>query len=367
MSTPQSIFARRVRWLALDVGVWSGLALLFALQSEAMREGGPSLTFGKLLAIQLAGWLPCALLTPAVGWLALRVPLSGLQRGRAVLVHVAGAVAFAVVGGMIMGSAEFALPFLHGEPTLAQAALDGVVRYFVWDLMVYVMIVAAFTAIASARALREREVAAAQLQAQLAEARLHVLTAQLQPHFLFNTLHAISALVHDDPKQADRLLARLSDLLRHSLRSGSRVETTLDEELAFLEKYVDIQEARFGDRLRVTFQVDQDVSEARVPQLLLQPLVENAIRHGISRRAARGCVELTARQESGRLLLTVRDDGIGLPPNGTMREGIGLSTTRARLQQLYGDDHDFAIADVPGGGAAVTLRIPFRTMVREVT
>jgi signal transduction histidine kinase len=350
----------RLRWAVIDAAIWCGIALLFTMQAIVSHQGEP-VPVGRVLMMELAGWTPCALLTPAVAWIALRYRFTGDDRVTPTLVHLGGAVTFVIVGGFMMGCFEWLLPWQRRGPMLTYAGA-AMLRYFVWDLLIYALIVTAFQAAAFSRDLREREVASAQLQAQLADARLHVLTAQLQPHFLFNTLHAISALVHDDPKQADRLLARLSDLLRHALRSGTKVETTLDEELTFLEKYVDIQEARFGDRLRVTFQVDHDVSDARVPRLLLQPLVENAIRHGIGGRSARGSVELTARQENGTLFLAVRDDGVGFPADGSFREGIGLSTTRARLRQLYGDNHDFALSNRPGGGATVTLRIPYRTI-----
>jgi LytS/YehU family sensor histidine kinase len=205
---------------------------------------------------------------------------------------------------------------------------------------------------------RQRAVAAATYARQLAEARLHVLSAQLQPHFLFNALHAISALVWEDPARADRLLARLSDMLRLTLRSGTRVETTLAEEVALLQRYAEIQEARYGDRLRVSFEVDARVRAALVPRLILQPLVENAIRHGVTRRITPGQVEVRAWEGGGRLNLTVRDDGVGL--GTTVREGVGLSITRARLRQLYGGEQRFALAPAPGGGAVCTLSIPLR-------
>jgi LytS/YehU family sensor histidine kinase len=202
------------------------------------------------------------------------------------------------------------------------------------------------------------ELNAAELRAQLTSAQLGALKMQLQPHFLFNTLHAISALVWTDPARADRLLARLSEMLRLTLRSGTRVETTLAEELTLLERYAEIQEARYGDRLRVSFDVEAGVREALVPRLILQPLVENAIRHGVTRRITPGQVEVRAWRGDGRLNLTVRDDGVGLGHG--VREGVGLSITRARLRQLYGREQRFALAPAPDGGAVCSLSIPFR-------
>ena len=186
-----------------------------------------------------------------------------------------------------------------------------------------------------------------------------MLSAQLQPHFLFNTLHAISALVWEDQARADRLLARLSEMLRMTLRSGTQVETTLAEEVALLERYAEIQETRYGDRLRVCIEIDAAVRGAMVPRLILQPLVENAIRHGITRRITPGRVGVRAWEAAGRLNLVVRDDGIGLP-RGAPREGVGLSITRARLAQLYGGAQRLELTSAPRGGTICALAIPLR-------
>jgi two-component system LytT family sensor kinase len=220
--------------------------------------------------------------------------------------------------------------------------------------------VAAAQSAAHAWESRRRAIAAATYARQLAEARLHVLSAQLQPHFLFNALHAISALIWEDPARADRLLARLSEMLRLTLRSNARVETTLTEEVALIQRYAEIQEARYGDRLRVLFDVEAAVGDALVPRLILQPLVENAIRHGITRRITPGRVEVKAWGGEGRLHLIVRDDGVGLRSDRPMREGVGLSITRARLRQLYGAEQRFALAPAPEGGAVCTLSFPLR-------
>ena len=213
-------------------------------------------------------------------------------------------------------------------------------------------------ALVYAREALETRAMSQRLQGQLAEARLHVLTAQLQPHFLFNTLNAIAALVRDDPTLAERLLARLSELLRHSLRDGTDAETTLESELSFLEKYLEVQEARFGPRLAVTFQVDPALLDAKVPRLILQPLVENAIRHGIAPRSGPGAIQVSASQDGDRVRLSVLDDGLGLA--GKLSEGIGLRSTRERLRQLYGDDQHFTLARAPHGGTSCTLSLPLR-------
>jgi LytS/YehU family sensor histidine kinase len=249
------------------------------------------------------------------------------------------------------------LPWAPDDGALA-AAGSGILRYLGPDLLIYCLVLAATEAFANAWESRRRGVAAATYARQLAEARLHVLSAQLHPHIHFNTLHAISALVHDDPARAERLLARLSEMLRLTLRSGTQVETTLDEELALLSRYAEIQEARYGDRLRVAFDVEPRVREAMVPRLILQPLVENAIRHGVTRRITPGRVEVRAWEGDGRLHLSVCDDGVGLRP--PLREGVGLGITRARLRQLYGTEQQVDLTPAPTGGAVCALSIPLR-------
>jgi LytS/YehU family sensor histidine kinase len=259
-----------------------------------------------------------------------------------------------------MGMLESALPWSRWQHGLAAAAVDGMLRYLGFDLLLYILVVLATEAAANAWESRRRGIAAAAYAHQLAEARLHVLSAQLQPHFLFNTLHAISALVWEDQARAERLLARLSEMLRLTLRSGTRVETTLDEEIALLRRYADIQETRYGDRLRVRIDVEPRVRDALVPRLILQPLVENAIRHGVTRRITPGRVDVRAWEDAGRLHLVVSDDGVGLGPR-PRPEGVGLSITRARLRQLYGAAQRFELSAAPRGGTVCAMAIPLRT------
>ena len=345
------------RWVAWDLGLWAAVALLFAGQGAARS----TVPFGQLLVTELAGFLPCALFTPLIGAVALRYRFADGERGRAALAHLACLAAFLTAGGAMMGALEWALPWHPRGAGVGEAMRDAMARYYAIDTLIYVMIAAAVLALAYGRESRERSLRAARLQAQLAEAQLHALGAQLHPHFLFNTLHVISALVRHEPRRAEELIARLSELLREMLDSSDRVEVPLSEELAFLEKYVDIQEARFGPRLVVTFDVQPaDALAVPVPRLVLQPLVENAIRHGTARRAGAGRVDVRAECAGGRLTLVVRDDGAGLPPGGPAREGVGLSSTRARLQQLYGDAASLTIAPADGGGTVCTVRMPCR-------
>jgi hypothetical protein len=337
---------------------WTAFALVFAIEYWLLAVPEP---FPRLVAGQLASWWPCAILTPPLAAIILRIRALRPTRGRALLLHTAGAAAFVVVGGALMGGFESLLPWAAPADGLVAAARHGMLRYLGPDLLLYCLVVAAITAAASAVESRRRGIAAATYARQLAEARLHVLSAQLQPHFLFNTLHAVSALIWEDQARADRLLARLSDLLRLTLRSGARMETTLDEELVLLERYAEIQETRYGDRLRIRIEVEPAARQAMVPRLILQPLVENAIRHGITRRTAPGRVDVVARAAANRLHLTVRDDGVGLPPGRPVREGVGLGVTRARLRQLYGPAQSFELSAAIGGGAVCALTIPLRS------
>jgi two-component system LytT family sensor kinase len=349
------------RLLLYGFGFWTAVALVFALEHAlllARTEVAEPLY--RLVAGQLASWWPCVLLTPPAAAATLRIRARQSSLPGALGAHAISLLVFLTVGGAVMGVLESLLPWAEPEGGLLATAGWGVVRYLGPDLLLYLLIVAAVQSAAHAWESRRRAVAAATYARQLAEARLHVLSAQLQPHFLFNALHAISALIWEDPARADRLLARLSEMLRLTLRSSERVETTLTEEVALLQRYAEIQEARYGDRLRVLFDVEAGVGEALVPRLILQPLVENAIRHGIARRITPGRVEVRAWGGEGRLHLIVRDDGVGLRSDAPVREGVGLSITRARLRQLYGAEQRFALAPAPEGGAVCTLSFPLR-------
>ncbi len=211
------------------------------------------------------------------------------------------------------------------------------------------------------RRYRERELAASHLETELTQAQLEVLRMQLQPHFLFNTLHAISSLMHRDVELADRMIARLGELLRATLDHAGAAEVSLQSELDFIAPYLEIEQARLGPRLQVRLDIDPETLDAAVPNLLLQPLVENAIRHGIAPQRGPGLIEIVSRRHNGRLQVRVCDTGAGLPNETPLKEGLGLGNTRARLEHLYGDAHVFRIAPAPSGpGVEVTLELPFR-------
>src|SRR5262249_14501171 len=210
------------------------------------------------------------------------------------------------------------------------------------------------------RQLRQRELLSSQLEAKLAQTQLQVLKMQLHPHFLFNTLNAISALIHSDVELADRMIARLGDLLRTTLENANQQEVPLRQELDFIQPYLEIEKARLGPRLTVDIQIDPEILDAKVPNLILQPLIENAIRHGIGPRTAPGRIEIHAGRDNGFLRLAVKDTGPGLQaPPGALR-GIGLANTRARLEHLYGANQQLQLTNVPGGGLQVSLTFPFQ-------
>jgi LytS/YehU family sensor histidine kinase len=210
------------------------------------------------------------------------------------------------------------------------------------------------------RKYRDREIEAAQLEAQLTQAQLQALKMQLHPHFLFNTFNTISSLMHRNVDDADRVLARLGDLLRYSLHNVGVQEVALREELEFLQRYLEIEQTRFEDRLRVRISVDPDALDCKVPNLILQPLVENAVRYAVATQSSGASVEIAAHLVDGKLRMSVADDGPGLPAdfNATVDEGIGLRTSRERLQQLYGDRHDFVLRNKSPRGLEVSVTIP---------
>jgi LytS/YehU family sensor histidine kinase len=198
------------------------------------------------------------------------------------------------------------------------------------------------------------------LEGQLAQAQLQALKMQLHPHFLFNTLNSISALLHKDVDAADEMIGELGDFLRMTLENDGAQTVRLEQELEFLKSYLEIERVRFQDRLTIGFAIDPDTLDAYVPNLILQPIIENAIRYAIAPRAEQGMIEVSARQKNGRLRITVRDDGPGLTHGNGFTEGIGLANTRARLRQLYEGSHEFQLTNSVQGGLGVTLEIPFQ-------
>lgn len=333
------------------------------------NAAGAPVTWPHALRSTMPSWYVLAALLPLVIWLARRFPLEPGRWRRSLLVHVVAAVLFAAVHITAATWLSFALE-AGGEPSWDfRRTLSGVLGlFFVVQLITYFAIVGAYHAFHYGRRYRERESAAAQLalkasrlDASLARANLESLRMQLNPHFLFNTLNAISVLALKGERQSVvRMLALLSDLLRLTLEQQQQV-VPLREELDLLERYLQIEQVRFRDRLTVERDIEADVLDAEVPSLLLQPLVENAIRHGISCTAAPGHVRIEAHAHNGMLELRVLDTGPGFAGQpATSRTGVGLVNTKARLEQLYGTEHELELGNRVNGGAAVTVRLPLR-------
>jgi len=328
---------------------WTAVALLFAIQTRF--QGDTPRPWGWILGWQLAGWWTWAAFTPIVTAFSDRAARLGSPL-RIVAAHIPAALATAVLCAATEGAVKWALGIYRTTPLSLGAGVSyAVATYWTFNVLIYAMVVGLYHAVRAAR-----------LESQLMQARLDALTGQLQPHFLFNTLHTISAFVLENPKQANRMITRLSELLRHSFSREHGPLVTLEEELQLLDHYVAIQEARFGDRLKVTFRVDAGTGAATVPTFLLQPLVENAIRHGAALQGGIAEVEIAVVRAGDRLRLEVRDNGPGVPAGvGRNGGGVGIANTRARLAQLYGAGQSFALVNAPAGkgGAVATIEIPY--------
>jgi signal transduction histidine kinase len=318
--------------------------------------------FGVLLGLNLTYWWSWALLVPGVQWLARRYRFERGNWRWATLAHIIGVTVFTAAHVAMATSARGVIltQFTDRSFEWWMYFRDRFFLNFDWEMMTYWALVAFVHALDYQRESQEREIAAAQLQTQLAEAQLEALQRQLHPHFLFNTLNTISALMHRDVNAADEMLVQLSDLLRLTLDRVGTQQVPLKDEVDFLRKYLEIEQTRFGDRLIVNIDIDPEVLDAPVPNLVLQPLVENALRHGIGPRVGVGRVDVTAHHADGLLTLAVRDNGVGLSPDkmNAFHSGVGLSNTRSRLENLYGDRHKFEFQTPPGGGLLVTIVIP---------
>jgi two-component system, LytTR family, sensor kinase len=358
--------ARRRAWTrwAASFGVWTVLALFFTGQLYyTYRLSEKPITWREAASTQFLYPYLWAVGTLIVLWLADRFPVEGRRWWRRLALHLLFATLFVFA---ISGAFQIIYHFLFvnapDKPYHATATLQWIVYNSSENYGVYGLILLFNQVLRYYRRLREGELRASQLETQLTQAQLQALKMQLQPHFLFNTLHSISALVHRDPETADHMIARLGDFLRLTLENSGAQEVSLQKELDFLRCYLDIERLRFQDRLTTSLDVEPRALDTPVPNLILQPIVENALRHGLARRASPGHVEISAKREDGALRIQVRDNGPGLSaitrPNGKVREGLGLSNTRARLAQLYGAAHRFELSNAPGGGLVVTLEIP---------
>jgi two-component system, LytTR family, sensor kinase len=327
----------------------AGARALPRLKSAPANAGELLLSLGVGSLI----WYACFASAPLFIWMSRRFPFAPKRRLSSLAIHLVVVVLLAALTAL-----------LQYEVTYRGASIAPPLRAYmnfglITGILPFLTVAAAAHALEARSRAQERELEAERIRSQLAESRLEALTAQLQPHFLFNTLQGISTLITRDPVAADKMLTSLSDLLREVLRRGEKREVELSEELRVLESYLDISRSRFGERLSVTVTVDAEAARALVPFFILQPLVENALHHGISSHAGAGSIEIAARRTGDRLLLSVSDDGPGTVTPDAQR-GIGLANTSARLRELYGDAHTLELGRPPEGGFRVKVAIPYR-------
>ena len=349
---------KKIAWLVAAVFAWwtlNGLAV--GTQWMLMRDAsGATVPFWHAMPASMIGawgWAPLSL---GLVWLAFRHPIRTGRVGRGLLLHGAAVAAIVLVRAVFIYTLDPWLHWYDAPPRFAEVLLQSV-----WNNLFQAwLFVGVSHALYFAARAGERERATVQLQAQLTDARLAALSSQLNPHFLFNALNSIAELVHRDPDAADGMIVGLATLLRHSLESSATQEVPLDEELRLLGHYLDIERIRLGERLRVEWSVAPEARAALVPPLLLQPLVENAVRHGISRRLTPGTIRVQARREDGCLAIEVHDEGQGDSAGGGF--GIGLATTRQRLEALHGAAASLELQPAPGGGTVARLRLPFRSL-----
>jgi len=380
--------ARKVAMVATALGLWGALVLLFAAPLALASR----LSWREAISFGASFWALWLLFLPAVAWLSFRFPIERKRLLRNVALHLLACFLVAVINRAAIRTLDRISspparserpgppPGLSTDPPLRsdrpgppsaprtnKLGPPGALGVFqglraALDVLVYWSLVGVCQAIINFRSSQERERRAAELEARLASAKLQALRMQINPHFLFNTLNSIATLVYVNPRAADEMLGDLSELLRRSLNSMEEQEIPLAQELEFIGGYISIEQKRFGERLRVEQAVPDELLKALVPALILQPLVENAIRHGIEPRRGPGLIAIEAKREGKQLHLLVRDDGRGLPGedlNGSVRQGIGLANTQARLQGLYGQDQSFSLGRAEPQGCRVDIHLPF--------
>lgn len=359
MSGTRKEWAGVGRWLLAGAVFWTVVGLVFALPQLTVAGA-----WRRPFYTSLAAWWSWGLLTPVIGAIDRQLPFTSRQLSRRLLAHVPIGLLSTIVyvylsTALSAGLGLVAWPRL-ADPQMLVAALQG---GFVWGLLVYALIVGVLQVSHYQRHYVSAELRVERLQRSFSEARLNTLRMQLDPHFLFNALNTISSQVVSDATLARDMIEHLGELLRLSLDPRSRYEVRLDEEMTLLDHYLAIQRIRFGDRLRIDVDIPAGLGEVLVPSLLMQPLVENAIRHGIAPRAAGGTIGIGAWQAGGRLEIRVRDDGVGLPEGGLPdnRLGVGLSVTRERVESFRpAGTGRMMVRTRPEGGTEVTLSLPLR-------
>jgi two-component system LytT family sensor kinase len=349
--------ARRVFWrdLGIYATVWTVLAL-FSLTQQAvdLRLDPAPVNWFAVTVSTLLNYYTCAIGTPVYIWFVRRFPIDAARAVPLVFVYLALMTACVVAKEAVNVPLQNAL--FHSGWSFSRE----LTRNFYGVFLDQVYFIVLLFAIEYYRSGREREMRTLELETELSQARLEALRLQLQPHFLFNTLNSIAALLRCDLPAAQEMLYRLGDMLRLTLDNDGSQEVPLRKELDVLELYLGIMRVRFGDRLLAQIEISTDVCDEMVPSFLLQPLVENAVRHGVEESSKTTNIRISATIDGGRLVLEVADNGCGLRHAAPLREGIGLTNTRRRLARLYGDDASLLLSDREHGGTAVTVRIPRR-------
>ena len=354
---------RRIRPLLIAaVATALGLFSTFEAYNYVAIFTSDDPSFVMLLALNMTYWWSWAVLVPGILWMARRFRFARTTWRTSLAAHVGGVVAFTAAHTLLTVTCRVLILTSMGRTVDWRDELQRLFFLnFDWEMMTYWALVGLSHALDLHRESQERTLAASQLETRLAEAQLQALQRQLHPHFLFNTLHAISALMHRDPDAADAMLARLSELLRLTLDRVTVQQVALRDDMEFIDKYLEIERVRFGDRLQIHESIAPDTLDAAVPTLVLQPIVENAIRHGIAPRVGGGRLEISAVRRNDRLLLIVQDDGPGLSraKREALTTGVGINNTRSRLEHLYHGDYRFDFDEPPGGGLKVTIAVPF--------
>lgn len=358
-----------LKWL-LIWACWTFAAFFFT--SEVVFRGGSVYSIGswELLLRELINDYIWLALTPVVVRLSRRVPIENPRWWQKLLFHIGAGIVIALFHVAVYTLVIHVSGLALTPSTYFQRFQNLLTFNFHSNIVCYWVIFGIAYAIDSYRRQREKDLRASQLETRLAQSQLQSLKMQFHPHFLFNTLNTISVLMEKDVKAANRMLVQLSDLLRMALDDFGMQEVPLKQEVDFLERYLKIEETRFEERLTVKMNIERQTLGARVPNLILQPLVENAIRHGIAPQITGGTIEIGAKREDQTLCLFVRDTGAGSSGEkdaAKIKEGVGLSNTRARLKQMYNDDHTFQIKNEIESGFLVSIRIPFRTNDASVT
>ena len=338
-------FLPQVRWRrwALFVVGWATLSLLFAPEaylSFYLRHS--PISWQETLQLTVLNSAIALLFVPGIVYLARRYPLERKHLRAALLAHIPACLAFSVGHSVLYAIACHA--WNDAGATLFYRFHPNLLTY--WAVVGFTQAMEYF------RKYQARERQVSQLQ-------LEILKAQLQPHFLFNTLHTISSMMHVDQAGADRMLSHLSGLLRMTLANIGKHEARLADEIAFVCAYLEIEQERFGERLTLDVDVSTEAKDAMLPALFLQPLVENCIRHGFKTPRDDASISIRASREADRLILTVSDNGDGIPASAPIREGVGLTNSRKRLHQLYADDHSFSVR--ARSGVTIAINIPFHT------